>query len=61
MPTFLNDQRRQKMMTVMVDDETRVMLDELAAVGEDYPGNRSKVLRRLIREEYRRLAKNKSK
>lgn len=54
MPTLTNDQRKQKMTMVMLDDDTRTKLDELAAMDEDDPGNRSKTIRQLIRDEYRR-------
>lgn len=45
--------RHQKQTSFTLDDETIEMLQKLADQDETQPGNRSNVLRRLIREEYK--------
>ena len=59
--TLTNDKRRQKMVTLMMDDETQRQLDELAADDETQPGNRSNTVRSLVRLAHKKKIKNNSK
>lgn len=59
MATQLNKDRVMKMSTILLDEQTLEMLKELAAVDELQPGNRSNLLRRLIRNEYKKYLRNK--
>lgn len=47
--------RVQKNTTLTLDHESERMLQEIADQDELQPGNRSHTVRRLIRQEYRRM------
>lgn len=61
MTTLTNKDRDMKMTTVLFDTETLKMLSILAEQDETQPGNRSNLLRRLIREAYKKYLKKNTK
>jgi hypothetical protein len=50
---YMPVERRQKNVMFTLDEETQHMLRDLADRDETQPGNRSNVVRRLIREAWR--------
>ena len=51
--------RKQKLLTITMDDDTKAKLDELATENEDVPGNISLTVRKLVRIAWDHLKQEK--